>query len=447
MLNQMLFFIYQILFTLALPFICLRLFIRGKKEPGYRQRWHERYGCAPKMPEALQKKRAAGGKTIWLHTVSVGELRAALPLINALLQDLPQHILYITCTTASGSQQIQQLLGDKVWHSYLPYDLMHFLKRHWKTVQPACLAIMETELWPALLRMAQQHQTPTILVNACLSERSAQRYAYIKPIVRQMLRTFDCIAAQSDLDKQRFIQLDARPSAIQLCSNLKYIVPIDENLLQQATALRAAWETDGHHFIWTAGSIHIRPDLNEVEAIIAAHTQLIAAHNTARLVLVPRHPRDLSVYTEILEKNKLRFLTLSQITQQAHAWANNIPVLLVDSIGQLLQLYAATDAAFVGGSLTTIGGHNLLEPVALHKPVISGPHLENCRSIYKQLTAVNGISIVQHAEQLYRRLLTWAQNPTLAQQQAQAAFPVLAHHQESLQFYCQWFGAQIADKN
>lgn len=406
--------LYSLLFHLGLPLIALRLAWRGWRAPAYRRRIGERFalGLPPLQP---------GG--IWVHAVSVGESIAAAPMIRALQARYPHLPITVTCMTPTGSERIQALFGDSVQHCYLPYDLPWAAARFLERVRPRLAVIMETELWPNHIQQCARRGIPVVLANARLSERSARGYGRFAKLTAPMLAQLSWIAAQSEVEAERFRALGARPACVTVTGSIKFDLQIDPELPQRAAALRAQWQATGRP-VWIAASTHAGED----ELVLAAHRQLLARHPDALLILVPRHPeRFPSVFEQCRQAG---FATarrsLGEVVEPGTA------LLLGDTMGELLFLYALADLALVGGSLVPNGGHNLLEPAALGKPVLSGPHLFNFLEIAAQLRQAGALREVTDTASLADALQQLWADDALAEAMSQAGLAVLRANQGAL---------------
>ncbi|PNS08490.1 lipid IV(A) 3-deoxy-D-manno-octulosonic acid transferase [Solilutibacter silvestris] len=378
---------YSAVLYLLLPITIYHLVWRGFRQRGYFQRWSERYGYYPgAAPE--------GRSTIWLHAVSVGEVSAAAPLVDALLDRRPQVPLVITTITPTGSERVRALWGDRVRHVYLPYDLPGAMRRFLAQFRPACALLMETELWPNLLFACHDAGIPVSIVNARLSERSLRGYQVLAPLIRRALRTVRRVCAQGHADAKRYLRLGARAEATVETGNLKYDVAELGGLDGFVAAFRAQ---AGARPVWIAASTH--PD--EETAVLAAHRALRLAYPDALMLWAPRHPERFKAAYE--QARSFGFRTHSRAY---HPWpAQDDAVFVVDTLGELGRFYACADAAFVGGSLQPIGGHNLLEPAAVGVPILSGPHLHNFTDIARQLSTAGAMKIVDGPEMLGERLV------------------------------------------
>lgn len=359
--------LYTLLFHLGLPLIALRLAWRAWRAPAYARRIAERFafGLPPLRP---------GG--IWVHAVSVGESIAAAPMIRALRERHPMLPITVTCMTPTGSERIRAMFGDQVQHCYLPYDLPWAAARFQRLLKPKLAVIMETELWPNHIHQCHVRGVPVVLANARLSERSARGYARFHKLTAPMLAELSWLAVQTEAEAERFRNLGARPEAVTVTGSIKFDLRIDPELPVRAAALREQWGAMQRP-VWIAASTHAGED----EIVLAAHRQLLAERPDALLILVPRHPERFSPVFELCRREG--FAAVRRSSGEAVTACDS--VLVGDTMGELLFLFALADIAFVGGSLVPNGGHNLLEPAALGKPVLSGPHLFNFLDIAAQL--------------------------------------------------------------
>ena len=366
--------LYSLLLYLLLPAILLRLCWRALRAPAYARRWGERFGRVAPLP----------GPVIWVHAVSVGETLAALPLIRRLQAAQPQARLLVTTTTPTGSARVRAALGDGVAHCYAPYDFPHAVGRFLRRVQPALLIVMETELWPNLLHGCARRGIPVVLANARLSARSAAGYGRVAALTRPMLAALTRVAAQTREDGERFLALGLAPEKLQVTGNIKFDLELDAALRARAHQLRAAWR-GGARSIWLAASTHEGED----ELVLAAHSQLLATRPDALLVLVPRHPERFDRAHALCMGQGFRTLRHSA----GQPPAIDTQVLLGDTMGELLAFCGAVDLVFVGGSLVPVGGHNLIEPAAWGRPVLSGPQVFNFVEAARLLEVGGGLRI------------------------------------------------------
>ncbi|WP_172143490.1 lipid IV(A) 3-deoxy-D-manno-octulosonic acid transferase [Pseudomonas tumuqii] len=411
--------LYTLLLHLGLPLVAGRLAWRAWRAPAYARRIGERFALdlPPLQP---------GG--IWLHAVSVGESIAAAPLIRQLLARYPQLPITITCMTPTGSERIQALFAGpeyagRVQHCYLPYDLPWAAARFLERAQPRLAVVMETELWPNHIHQCARRGIPVALANARLSERSAHGYARFAKLTAPMLAELSLIAVQTAAEAERFRSLGARPECVEVTGSIKFDLTIDPALPVRASELREQWGASSRP-VWIAASTHAGED----EIVLAAHRLLLEQRPEALLILVPRHPERFAAVFELCQRQG--FATLRRSSGAALLAGDQ--VLLGDTMGELLFLYALADLAFVGGSLVGNGGHNLLEPAALGKPVLSGPHLFNFLEIAAQLREAGALLEVTDAADLAQRVDRLWREPTEAQRMRAAGLAVMQANQGAL---------------
>jgi 3-deoxy-D-manno-octulosonic-acid transferase len=381
-------FIYSLLFYLGLPFVWLRLLWRARRNPPYKYRWSERIGIIPFTIKP---------QGVWWHAVSMGETLAAVPLIKLFQQKHPEIPLLVTTTTPTGSEQVKKLLGESVQHMYMPYDLPHIISRFIKTLKPRLLIMMETELWPNTLHYCHQQNIPVLLANARLSKKSAKGYGRFSSLMHEMLQNITTIAVQNKKDAKRFIQLGFPKERLFVTGTIKFDIHISNTLIEKAREMRAQWDISRP--VWIAASTH----KGEEEIILEAAKKI----PEALLILVPRHPDRTKEVINLCQKTNLNFCLRS---------ANELPnkdtrIFLIDTLGELLLFYAASDIAFVGGSLIEKGGHNLLEPAAIGLPVLSGESLYNFSQIEKLLDKAKALIKIKNAEELSDQINFLFNNP------------------------------------
>lgn len=363
--------LYSILLYLSLPVVLARLLLRSRRAPAYRRRWAERFGLIPTV----------GNRPVWIHAVSVGETVTAVPLIERLLAEHPEIPIILTNTTPTGSQRARALLGERVRHCYAPYDLPDVQARFFRRVAPRLVLVMETEIWPNLLAAAQRRSIPVVLANARLSAHSAAGYRRVVCLLQPVLGAFHTIAAQSAADARRFRALGAAPQSVQTNGNMKFDLEISATNLTAGRALRAT--LGPQRPVWIAASTH----QGEETLVLEAQRAIQARAAQTLLILVPRHPERFEAVATLCRRSG--FETVCRSTRDRIR--STTQVYLADTMGELPLLYAAADVAFVGGSLVTAGGHNVLEPAALGVPVLVGPHVFNCAEIVAGLEASEGL--------------------------------------------------------
>lgn len=346
-------FLYNLLLLLLLPFIPLRLLWRARRQPEYLRHLGERFGFCPIQPER---------PVIWLHAVSVGETRAAAPLVEALLARHPDHQILLTHMTPTGRAAGEQLFGDRVLRAYLPYDYPFAARRFLRHVRPRIALFMETELWPNLIAACRAAGTPAWLINARLSEQSAARYRRFGALSRALFGSLAGVLAQTEADALRLRALGAKNVAVS--GNLKFDVAPPEAAVELGRALRARF---GPRPVLLAASTREGEEALLLDALDACSVPGLL------FVIVPRHPQRFDEVAALLDRRGLKF----QRRSTNDAIAPDTRVVLGDSMGEMFAYYAACDLAYVGGSLLPLGGQNLIEACALGVPVLVGPYTFN----------------------------------------------------------------------
>ncbi|VXC32714.1 3-deoxy-D-manno-octulosonic acid transferase [Burkholderia sp. 8Y] len=362
--------IYRAMWWIVAPLAVLRLLIRSRKERGYREHIGERFGRGP-------ARRADDlAPLIWVHAVSVGETRAAQPLIEALMKTHPEARVLLTHMTPSGRATGFELFGNRVMRSYLPYDLPHLVRRFLRAWRPSLVIVMETEVWPTLIDECRRADVPLVLTNARMSERSYRRAARFGRPVREVFGGFSRVLAQTPSDAERLTALGARNVAV--LGNLKFDMTAPPELVARGQAWRAAI---GERPVWVAASTREGEETLVLRAFAALNVP------GALLILVPRHPQRFDEVSALIA-------TAGMTGARRSVWApkpvaagsgadvppplpSGVQVLLGDSMGELGAYYAAADLAFIGGSLLPLGGQNLIEACAAGVPVLIGPHTFN----------------------------------------------------------------------
>jgi 3-deoxy-D-manno-octulosonic-acid transferase len=375
-----------------MPFILARLYWRGFKAPDYRRRWAERFGFFAALPKP---------GCIWIHAVSVGETRAALPLIRALQSLYPQRPLLITTTTPTGSRQVREAFQESVHHVYVPYDLPDAVKRFLNRTRPGLAIIMETELWPNLFRNCSLREIPLVIANARLSERSASGYKRLHRLTAQTLAHTTLIAAQGEADALRFRALGA--PRVEFTGNIKYDLDLPAGLMEQSRSLRRS--LGEQRPIWIAASTHA----GEEQTILEVFSTLRHRWPDLLLLLVPRHPERFLPVKALCQRHRLQVITRSE----ERPCDTQTAVFLGDSMGELLLFYSVADLAFVGGSLVSTGGHNILEPALLGVPVLFGPYMFNFAEISQRLLQAGAAWQIANAKELTERTELLLADPLL----------------------------------
>jgi 3-deoxy-D-manno-octulosonic-acid transferase len=415
--------LYTTLGSAALPWLPLRLWWRGRREPGYRRHIGERFG---------HYRGSIAGPVYWIHAVSVGETRAATPLVQRLSAAYPASTLLLTHMTATGRETGQTLFGDHVHQAWLPYDVPFAVRAFFDHFRPSAGFILETELWPNLVATAHALGTPLFLVNARLSERSARGYARFESIARPMLGRLAGVAAQSAADAARLMNLGA-PQAI-VTGNLKFDVTIPPAALELGAGFRTRFGASRP--IWLAASTRDGEEALVLDAL-ARHRM----PGNPLLVIVPRHPQRFATVAELLSARGVPFMRRSAGSVGVPA---DIAVVLGDSMGELAAYYAAADVAFVGGSLLPFGAHNLIEPLAVGTPVVLGPHTFNFAEATEGAIDAGAALRVADADALVAAVAALFADAGRRQAMGLAARAFHAQHQGAADRLWEWLQPQLA---
>ena len=366
--------LYSLVLYLLSPLALYHLVARGFRVREYFRRWDERYASYGTQP---------GRPCVWLHAVSVGEVNASAPLVNALLKQRPDIRWVITTITPTGSDRVRALWAERVDHVYLPYDLPGSATRFLRHFRPSLALIMETELWPNLLFGCRDLHIPVYILNARLSARSLRGYRLLRPLIGRALRTIECVAAQSPADARRFLKLGARADQVQVLGNLKYDVAVPENLDGFRADFAAA--LGQRRPVWVAASTHE----GEEAGVLALHRRLRARWPELLLLWAPRHPERFARVQALSAEAGWK-----TGSRQRDRWPRvDDDVFVIDTLGELMAFFACADVSFVGGSLQAIGGHNLLEPAAMGAAVVTGPHLHNFAEISRRMDEAGALRI------------------------------------------------------
>lgn len=387
-------YLYNFGFYLALPFVMLRLLIKAKRLPAYKRRWHERLAHYTDKPLP---------QSIWVHAVSLGEAVAVTPLIEKLLKTYPHLPVIATTMTPTGSQQLEKKFGSRIHHFYVPYDYSGAVKRFLNHFNPKLVIIMETELWPNILYYSAKRKIPILLANARLTEKSVRGYKKLGSLTKQMLSQINLIAAQSQVDVDRFLAIGANPKKVELFGNIKFDCELNPEISLKAKNLRQ--KIGNERLVWIAASTHE----GEEKIVLSVFKKIKAKQPKALLILVPRHPERFATVKNLVKQSGLSFSCRSEKTNITP----NIDIILGDTLGELLILYGAADVAFVGGSLVPVGGHNLLEPALFGLPIVTGPELESVKEISEMLLNNKILFVVKSENELLAEVLALLTNAEL----------------------------------
>jgi 3-deoxy-D-manno-octulosonic-acid transferase len=414
---------YGLLWLVAVPFVLARLAWRARRVPGYLERVGERFG---------RYDAAATGPRIWVHAVSVGETRAAAIVIDALARRYPGHRILLTHMTPTGRATGVELFGDRVERAWLPYDLGFATRRFFAHFRPEFGVVLETELWPRLLEEAARAGTPVVLANARLSERSARRYARFPRIARWALRNLAGIAAQTEADARRFEALGAAPRPA-VTGNVKFDLAVPEGIEAQRRVLRNRMGHD--RMVWLAGSTREGEEALLLDAFAAR-----PAGESALFAIVPRHPQRFDEVARLAAARGMRVARRSDPAPAAH----DVQVLIGDSMGEMLAYYAAADVVLMGGSFLEYGSQNLIEPCAMGRPVIVGPHTFNFAQAAEGAIAAGAALRVADAPAALAAANALAGDAPRRARMGEAGLAFVASHRGAVGRLAAWLEATLA---
>ncbi len=417
--------LWPIAVYLLLPYAIGNLVWRGLRYRAYWHRWPERFGfVAP-----LGKQRS-----IWVHAVSVGEVRSAAPLVTALAERYPRHRLVVTTMTPTGSDQVRDLFGDRVTHCYVPYDFPGSVRRFFDRVRPEVAIVAETEFWPNMFAECGRRAIPLLLVNGRVSQASMRGYLRVPRIVRAMLSHADLLCAQTRVDAQRLCNLGAPEDRVRVTGNLKFDLELPARLSEEARELRAHWGPDRP--VWIAASTHA----GEERKVLDAFAELRATWPDLLLVLVPRHPER---FTAVARLCRARGYAVALRSHTPADLPRDTQVLVGDTMGELQRLYAAADVAFIGGSLVPHGGQNLLEPCAVRVPVVFGPHMFHFEEISAMALERGAARQVRDTATLVDAVALYLEQPELRFAAGRAAYTLVTDNRGALERTLQYIESAL----
>ena len=373
-------FVYNLLLHLALPFIWIRLKTRARHTPAYADRVHERFG-------KVAVDTANTG--IWFHTVSAGEVIAAAPLIRRVANAFPNEKILVSTMTVTGYAQVQRLLSGLVKHVYAPYDFPWAINRFLGVVSPRVLILMETELWPNLMKKLDDRGVSVLLINARLSERSFKGYKRVSGLSRPMFSSLTWTGCQYPAHARRLAELGVKDP--ETTGSVKFDLVLPTDLEQEHELLVSNWKLGGRK-IWIAASTHA----SEEQLILDAHQYLTQKFPGLLLLLVPRHPER---FASVIEAAGHKGFKTAQLSRPS-SLMDGMQVLVGDEMGRLMYLYSVADVVFMGGTMSNTGGHNIIEPASLAKPIIAGPSRFNFTEIFLMFESAQAIVGVTTCEDL-----------------------------------------------
>lgn len=416
--------LYTLLWWLALPWLPLRLWWRGRREPMYRAHIGERFGWYGRAP-------ATSPGAVWIHAVSLGETRAVAPLVERLLREAPQRTIVLTHMTATGREGGRALFGDRVTQAWLPYDLPFAMRRFLARFRPRAGLLVETELWPNLAAAAGEAGVPLFLINARLSERSARGYARIGALARPLVQALAGVAAQTEADAQRLRALGA--THVVVTGNLKFDATIPAEMRDRGRLLREQFGRE-------RPLILLASTRDGEEALLVDALSRARLPTQALVVIVPRHPQRFDAVAALIEA---RGLTLARRSADRPV-ASGVRVVLGDSMGELAAYYAAADVAFVGGSLLPFGGQNLIEAIAAGVPTLVGPHTFNFAEASDAAIAAGAALRIGNADDVFAVASRLLADPASRERMRGLAGVFIAAHRGAVDRSWEWLEPRLS---
>jgi 3-deoxy-D-manno-octulosonic-acid transferase len=418
--------VYTLLWWVALPWLPLRLWWRGRREPTYRHAIGERFG-------RYAERHVGTRDVVWIHAVSLGETRATAPLVERVLRERPGATILLTHMTASGRDAGRSLYGDRVVQAWLPYDVPFAVERFLAHFRPRAGLLMETELWPNLVACAKRRGVPLFLVNARLSDRSARGYARVGALARPLFAALAGVAAQTDADATRLAALGARD--ITVTGNLKFDVDVPPAMLERGRALR-------QRFGPARPVVVLASTRDGEEALLVDSLSRARLPAAALVVIVPRHPQRFADVAAMLDARGIAFARRSD-ERDVPA---DVSIVLGDSMGEMLAYYAAADVVFVGGSLLRLGGQNLIEPISVGAPTLFGPHTVNMAAASDAALAAGAARRVGDADEVFAVARGLLDDDSARTAMRERAMAFVAAHRGAVDRLWDWLGVRISDE-
>jgi len=414
--------LYSTLLTLFSPIFLWKV----SKETTEHNSFSERLGYTPNLPIK---------PVIWLHAASVGEVIAATPLIRKLQAEYDGHLLLITTMTATGARQARKALKGNGAHLLLPLDLPWIASRFLDRIKPEIAVFMETEIWPNLIHGCHKRNIPFVIANGRLSDKSLKSYRKLKNVTEEVLQEVSVVAAKSIEDASAFIELGAPADRVTVTGSIKFDVVPEPGLRARAELLNEEMFKDRP--VWVVGSTHAGED----EHFLAAHQLILEEWPDAVLIIVPRHPQRFDQVAHLIEEQDMNFIRRSSNDEFSHEHS----VYLADTMGELMMMYACADVAFVAGSIKPIGGHNLLEPACLSKPVLSGGYLFNFADVAEMFDEQQALTRCTEVSEIANQVIKLFSEPEYLEQMGEKAFQVVAKNRGALERQFQLIDKSLKD--
>ncbi len=406
---------------IASPLIVLILIAKPRCRRGVLQR----LGLLPAHLRNLESP------VIWVHAVSLGEVVAVDPLVKALSKQYPHCSLVVSTVTETGREAVEQRLAGFATHCYFPLDFPWAVRAYVRCLQPSLLLVVETEIWPNLFKALSRLRTPIILVNGRLSSNSFKRYRYIRGFMKHVLSSVTMFLMQSERDAQRIIELGANPEIVSCSGNMKFDQVSDETVVDTTMVSRAIIDLADDEELLVAGSTHS----DEEDQLLRCYKRLREKISNLVLLIAPRHIERVQKVEEKIRNYGLSCSRKSQLqlSQDINKHRERGCVIILDTRGELASMYALGWLAFVGGTLTPVGGHNLLEPARWGIPVLFGPYTDHCAEVATLLCDAGGGIAVKNEQELYERIMQAYHDRSWTQQAGQAAKKVLLSHRGAVE--------------
>lgn len=410
--------VFTLGFTAALPYFLFQALLHRK----YLSSFWQRFGI---LPEAFSSGRK---EAIWIHAVSVGEVMAVLPLIQAARVRWPERRLFVSTATLTGQTLARKKLADEIGVFYFPLDWRSTVRKSLDTIRPSLVLIAETEIWPNFLRECGARSIPVLLVNGRLSDRSVSRYRKIKPFMRCVLSDISFCCMQTELDRDRLLSLGMDPDKVAVAGNLKYEIAAPSSIEGKTEAYRQLLGLSPNRFVVVAGSTM----KDEEPLVLAAFETLRAVSEEAVLVIAPRHPERFREVEKLLSDRSVAYVKRSDLSPGTQGTSQR-RVVLLDSMGELATLYALASVVFIGGSLVPTGGHNLLEPALFRKPILFGPSMSNFREMSEYFLQRQAAVQVKDAAELGTELVRIFRDAELRQRIGDRGHAILMANRGAVQ--------------
>ncbi|MCY4613819.1 MAG: 3-deoxy-D-manno-octulosonic acid transferase [Nitrospira sp.] len=388
--------IYNVLLILGFPFILGALLLKKRCRSGLLQR----------IGWVIPREWGFQEKVLWIHAVSLGEVSAIVPFVTMLHQRYPAVRIIVSTITETGREAVRQRLAGIATHCFLPLDYPWIVNRFIASLNPIGFVVVETELWPNLLRALSRRGIPSVIINGRLSSRSFSRYQWIRPFMRQILSNVSLGLLQSGRDERRFVELGASPDRMHSTGNMKFDLTMNGRSFSQPLLERSIFGVSEDEWLIVAGSTHP----TEEEVLLGSYRDLIRSFPNMVLLLAPRHIERSDVLAQTIEAFGFPVVRRSRLREEVTQETVGPRIILLDTRGELAEVYGLAFMAFVGGTLVPVGGHNLLEPPAWGKPVCFGPYTDHCQEVAELLIESGGGIRVRNGQELTETLMKGMQN-------------------------------------